>query len=485
VKLWALVLGSALSLAGIARAQSTVPRGPADIMNQANAGRDQAELQRAVRAGDGVAKVGLPDAGAATTSVSDAERGTAVTPPSPGVTPASPHSADDGHDHGGAPAPRGARDPHKVLAEPTMPVAEPMRGLAPGTIQVEVVGTDGQPVAGAEIVLGVMQSLGGRTEQRAKADAAGRYTFQKLSVGSTQAYRVNVLANGAKFSSTPFRLPEEQGYVARIPVLATTSDTKMLFQMIGQTVVELRDDRLHVTQQAKLANAGDRVIVLPKDGLTLALPPGYTAFNWQEQMSDQKGEELAEKGFRIRGSLPPGTVTLAWTFDLPRTGESAKIVVSQPWRTYQYRVISEAPPGLKLRVSDFPEAEQVRDKDRDLLYTQIQNSPNDTALASFTIKLDGIPGPGPGRWIALVLAVLTLGFGAVRAFQPSDDGAERKLAIATRKRELLALAKQTEGELERGEIGPNYRAEKLEEIVTELALVLRDEESLAKRGARA
>jgi hypothetical protein len=473
-------LGALWLSASVAHAQ---PRGPADIMNQANAGREQAELNRAVNAAQtGPTAVPPPapltDGGTPTntTSITDAERQTAVTPDAPpesGAPRGEGHSADDGHDH--------ARDPHTVLAEPAMPVAEPLRGLPTGSIQIDVVGPDGVPVGNAEIVLGVMQSLGGRTEQRARTNAAGRYTFEKLATGSQQAYRVNVMSEGAKFSSTPFRLPEELGYHVRIPLRGTTQDTRMMFQVIGQTVVELRDDRLHITQQAKLANAGEKVIVFPKDGLELPLPKGFTAFSWQEQMTDQKGEALAEKGFRIRGSLPPGSATLAWTFDLPREGESAKIAIAQPFRTYQYRVIAEAPPGLKLRVSDFPEAEQVRDKDRDLLFTQIQRSPQDTRLAEFTIRLDGIPGPGPGRWVALAIAVFAAGFGLLRAFSRSaDDREERKLALEARKRELIALAKQTEGELERGEIGPQYRGERLDEILTELALVLRDEEVLAR-----
>jgi hypothetical protein len=435
------------------------PRGPADIMNQANEARQQSELQRAVRAGDGITKVALPDAG---TPIEQAEADVSKTPPAP----------DDGHDH--------KPNVHAALNEPTMPVAEPMRSLPPGSIQVIVTGPHGERVPNAEIVLGVMASLGARTEQRAKTDDHGEYLFQRLNVGTQQAYRVNVLRDGAKFSSTPFRLPDDMGYVARIPLQPVTSDARMLFQMIGQTVVELRDDRLHISQQARLANAGQSVIVLPKDGLEVPLPEGFTAFNWQEQMSDQKGEELAGKGFRIRGSLPPGTLTLTWSFDLKRSGDSAKIPINQPWRTYQYRVISEAPAGLKLRVTDFPEPEAVRDKDRDLLFTQKQNSPNDPNTAAFTIKLDGIPTPGPGRWIALVMAVLAMGVGLVVARKPADDAQDRKLAIVARKEELLALAKQTESEHERGEIGPQYRAEKLEEITTELALVLRDEETLAK-----
>jgi hypothetical protein len=246
-------------------------------------------------------------------------------------------------------------------------------------------------------------------------------------------------------------------------------------------VVELRDDRLHVTQQGRLANAGDSVIAFPKDGLVVPLPPGFTAFTWQDVMTDQKGEELAGKGFRIRGSLPPGSVTLAWTFDLQRSGSAAKLVVNQPWRSYTYRVISEAPQGLKLRVTDFPEAERIQDTGRELLFTQVQRAPNEPPLSTINVRIDGIPGPGPGRWVAVLLASLAVITGLLYAFRGGDgEGSrvERRAALDARKQQLILLAKQTDSEHVAGEIGPQFRAERLREIATELATVLRDEETL-------
>jgi hypothetical protein len=367
------------------------------------------------------------------------------------------------------------------LAEPVLPVAEPKRGLAPGSIEISVVNPDGTPQPSADIVLGVMASLGGRTEQRAKTDANGKHTFSGLAVGSKQAYRVNVLSSGAKFSTTPFRLPEELGYQARMVLKPTTSDIRLMFQVIGQTVVELRDDRLHITQQGRLANAGDSVITFPKDGLVVPLPPGFTAFTWQDVMTDQKGEELAGKGFRIRGSLPPGSVTLAWTFDLQRSGSSAKLTVNQPWRSYTYRVISEAPPGLKLRVTDFPEAERIQDTGRELLFTQVQRAPSEAPLSAINLRIDGIPGPGPGRWIAVSLALLATITGLFYAFHRGDgdvERSERRAGLEAQKQRLITLAKQTDKEHAAGEIGPQFRAERLKEIATELAMVLRDEETL-------
>lgn len=421
------------------------PKGPAEIMNRANAGRERGDVQRAAETGAQAAE--------------QSATGAATTP----------------HDHAHA-----GRDPHSVLAEPELPTAEPKPGSPAGTIDVLVLSPGGAPQANTEIVLGVMASMGGRTEQRGKTDASGHYTFRGLSVGSQQAYRVNVLFEGAKFSSTPFRLPDDSGYAVRVPLKTTTQDIALMFQVIGQTAVELRDDRLHVTQQARLANAGEKVIVFPKDGLQVPLPEGFTAFQAQEVMTDQKSDEVAGQGFRIRGSLPPGSVTLAWSYDLKRDGESAKIPVNQPWRTYTYRIVTEAPPGMRLKVTDFPEPERIKDENRELFFTQIQRRPTEPQLGAFTIKLDGIPGPGPGRWIAAVLALLAVAYGLVRAFKRADDASDRRAALARRRAELIALAKATESEHERGEIGPQFRAERLNEIMTELALVLRDEEQLAR-----
>jgi len=427
---------------------ANAPRGPADIMNNANAGREQRDVARAAATGEAAAAQSA-------------------------AQPSPPH----GHP--------GGRDPHAVLAEPELPTAQPKPGAPSGTIDIEVLAPSGAPLADAEIVLGVMAGQGGRTEQRAKTNAQGRYTFRGLGVGSAQAYRVNVMHQGAKFSSTPFRLPEDQGYAVRVPLKPTTADHALMFQVIGQTAVELRDDRLHVTQQARLANAGEAVIVLPKDGLVVPLPEGFTAFQFQEQMTDQRGEQLAGQGFRLRGSLPTGSVTLAWSYDLPREGESAKITVNQPWRTYTYRVVTEAPEGMRVRVSDFPEPERVQDEQRNLYFTQIQRRPSDPQLGAFTIKLDGIPGPGPGRWIAVLLAALAAGYGLTRAFKRVDDADERRDALAVRKQQLLELAKSVDSEHERGDIGPHYHAERMNEIMTELALVLRDEEQLASAASSA
>jgi hypothetical protein len=353
--------------------------------------------------------------------------------------------------------------------------------LPVGTLEIMVRDPVGGPYVNGEVVLGVMESMGGRTEQRVKTDAQGRHTFRSLPVGSKQAYRVNVNFGGAKFSTNPFRLSESSGYRAEIALKPVTHTDKMIFGLVGQTIIELKDERLHVVQSLRLANAGSEVFALPKDGMVVELPKGFTAFQWQEQMTDQRGTEVAGKGFRLAGSLPPGNVTLAWAFDLQRDGDGLRFPVSMPFRTYTYRVISEAPKGLKLRVAGFPEPEEVEDQGRDLLFTQLRRSPPDAAIAPLSIRVEGIPGPGPGRWIAVVLAVLAVALGLTRAFARRDDSAERRVLITERKKVLLEIAKRTQAERNREEIGPEYYGRKMDEVTTELALLLRDEEALSSQ----
>jgi hypothetical protein len=475
---WAvLALITAFAAPVVAQPTPSQPSGPAELIKRANEGRTRGELERAQKAGEAAAQAqgapATPPAHGALPSP-DAVR--------PGSTPQPMTAAPAAAPPPAAPPP--GHDPHAALADPSMPSADPAPELSRGTIAVEVLDPRGQPYPNAEIVLGVMASMGGRTEQRAKTGADGRHTFEKLATGGQQAYRVNVSYGGAKFSSTPFQLPDGSGYRVRIPLQATTRDAGMVFQVIGQTLVELRDDRLHVTQQARLANAGQSVYVLPGDGMLVKLPEGFTAFQWQDQMTDQRAEEAAGKGFRLRGSLPPGSVTLAWSYDLVRSGSQAKIPVELPFRSFTYRVIAEAPQGLSLRVSDFPEPERVKSDGRELLFTQVQRSPRDPQLTSFSIKIDGIPGPGPGRWVATALALLAVALGLSRAFKGADKGRDRGALIATRKQALLSQARATEAEHARGEIGPEFRARRMDEIATELALVLRDEEALGAATKR-
>lgn len=383
-------------------------------------------------------------------------------------------SSESPHGHGA-----GALDAalERAFREPRVASADPNPALAPGTIRVLVVDSNGTARRDQEVVLGLMRQGGERERISERTGQNGVAEFRDLATGSAQAYRVNVPYEGATASSAPFQLPPDVGYEVRIEVRPTIRSDRSVLLVLGQTMIELRDERLHVVQQARLSNLAAETYVFPSGGTRIRLPSGFLAFQSQPVMTDQRITEIAGEGLRIEGSLPTGQVTLAWAFDLPVTGSDMEFEISNPFRTFQYRVIATAPAGMSMEVAGMPLPVRFDDRGRALLGTEIQRSPDDPPLSSIHIRLRGIPGPGPARWIAVALAALL----AVSGFVPSRG---RSLANATarglegRRAALLAEAATLEAEWSAGEIGPEHRQKRRAAIVRELAAILREEDRL-------
>ena len=247
-------------------------------------------------------------------------------------------------------------------------------------------------------------------------------------------------------------------------------------------LIELRDDRLHVIVQSQFVNMDEATYVFPGDGTRMRLPDGFIAFQAQAVMTDQHVEEVADYGIRIFGSLPPGSVTLAWGFDVPVSGGEATLRFGNPFRTMRYRVISEAPTGLAMDVEGFPRARRVESEGQILLATELPRRPTDDPLEEVSIRLRGIPGPGPWRWLALGLALVLVLGGlfrlAGRRGAPADGSARGLEELGRRKEELLGSARALDAEHASGEIGAQYRQKRREAIVMELAGLLYREERL-------
>lgn len=373
-------------------------------------------------------------------------------------------------------------DPHAGVADaPPMdrrPIASAQASAAvpPGSVRVRVVDSaTGQPIAGAQLQLGTMTRDSGRTTQDAKTSASGEHVFDKLPTGDAQAYRANVLYDGAKYSSTPFRLPTDQGYDVLIRRLPTTHDMRALILYVGATSIELKDERLKIVQQARLINIGNNTIVFPEEGQLIKFPPKYKAFQAEEVMTDQHLKEEAGQGMRVTGSVPPGEVTLTWGFDLEHEGEDVDLSLDLPWVTYAYRVLADAAPGMKVEIEGMPPVDLHEENGRRFYVSEVVKRVGETPLRVLRIHVRGIPGPGPMRIIATVLAVfLVIGGVAVARKMPIPAQA-RKLsteAFEARKAALVAQAAQLTSERDRGDIGPEYHAEQLAQIEEQLAALL-------------
>ena len=394
-------------------------------------------------------------------------------------TPGNPHAGSPQAGNPRADNPRGANphagNPHSE--SPTggpAPIGEsrPSAGLPAGSVQVTVVDARNQPVAGATVRLGTMAQGGERTSQMAQSDATGRVQFNDLPTGSSQAYRANVHFDGVTYSAMPFRLESDRGQDVRIRQLPVSSDARLLVQLLGQTMLEYRDERIHVSQQARLMNVGQETYRFPEEGIAFRLPRGFKAFQSEPVMSDQRITPN-DDGFVIRGSLPPGQVALNWAYDLPL--ESGDVVVSHPIPipTFRYRVISDAGNEMTLSIDDFPEAELREVQGRNFLVSEFQRRPSDPPLERVRIRIEGIPGPGPLRWIAVGASLVLAFLGFMLAFRGGDLAGALAEGRKRRRTELLDEIDELEQLFSTSEIGPRYREKRLKEITEELASLLR------------
>jgi hypothetical protein len=482
------------------------PRGPADIFKQKQQSKTPAPVapgENPPAAKDAKSPTAAPGASPAPPPANALPPGHSASPtgapaeqPSSGELPAGhPDVAEGDAPAGQGDVPVGG-DPHTgqpdapPLARKPIATAEPNSALPPGTIRVRVIdSTTEQPVPNAKLQLGTMSRDNSRNTQDASTGPGGEYRFEKLAGGDGQAYRINVLHDGAKYSSTPFRLPQEHGYDVLVRQLPTTRDPREVVLYVGATSVEVRDERLKIVQQARLINIGSKTYVFPDGGQLIKLPKGWKAFQSEEVMTDQHLKEEGDQGFKISGSIAPGEVTLTWGFDFPYDSTKVDLQFDLPWVTFAYRVLADAAPGMTLAVDDMPEPELHDDNGRRFWVSEVVKRVGDPPLRTLKIHVSGIPGPGPIRIIALVVAFFVLGGGLWFARRPppaaTADTGSGVFNFEQRKAELVAQAAQLERERARDEIGPEFYAQQIADLEEQLAALLFEQSQKPSSKAKA
>jgi hypothetical protein len=419
--------------------------------------------------------------------------------PHAGVPGMDPHGADPAADPGAAPddAAHSGMNLESMFRAPDVARAESSADIPAGTVRVEVQDETGAPVNAAEVELGTMAGGVARERQRNTTGPDGVTTYTDLEAGSGHAYRVYVNYEGARYASDPFVLMPEQGHRVEIRRLPVTHDDRQLLQFVAQTIVEIREDRLHCVYQAQLVNVGRDTYVFPDGGAQMHLPEGFIAFNAPRAMNEIEITEVADHGVAFSGSLPPGLVTIAFSFDVPFSaglgldslgiggGNDVTMNLGNPFRTMRYRVIVDAPEGLVLDAEDMPRAQRFESDGHTLLGTELMRRPGDPPLEEIVFTLRGLPGPGPTRWFALLGGLGLLAAGIYFSTRDRDGGAAREVmlaALARREEELIEEAAALRAEREAGEIGPETCQSRLDAIVQELASVLLRREKLEKLG---
>lgn len=344
--------------------------------------------------------------------------------------------------------------------------------LPAGTIAVKVVDPAGAPVPKQAVRLGVMEQSGGRESEACVTDDEGACVFDALLTDSKHSYRVNVPYEGARYSSTPFRLDAAKGQRVRVVRLPTTTEDRRIFQVLGRTMIEFRDDRAHISQEARLANLGESTYVFPNGGMSIRLPDGFKAFESMAVMTDQR-LAATDDGLEISGSLPPGRADLRWTYDIPVGGTSMSIQQAVPFATMEYQVISDYVDGMTMEVEGFQVARVHEGGDRRFLVAGLMRRPGDAPLDPLRIHIRGIPGGGPLPFLAAAIAAIFVVLGIGLLFRPVDQTLVLARVRDDRRAELLDEIASLESERKADAIGPSYYEQRRRELTDELAIVLR------------
>jgi len=362
---------------------------------------------------------------------------------------------------------------NRVLGNVPDPVTSVVDAELPaGTITVEVIDQTGAAVPKQAVRLGVMEQSGGRESKACVTDDDGRCSFETLLTDSKHSYRVNVPYDGARYSSTPFRLDAEKGQRVRVVRLPTTTDDRRVLQVLGRTMIEFRDGRAHIRQDARLTNLGEATYVFPDEGLSIRLPDGFKAFDSMEVMTDQ--QLLAtDEGLEISGSIPPGRADLVWTYDIPVGGTSVSIQQAVPFATMEYQVVSDYVDGMTLEVEGFQVARVHEGGDRRFLVAGLMRRPGEPPIDPLRIHIRGIPGGGVLPYIASAIAAIFVFFGIWLLFRPSDETAILVEAREGRRSELLDEIASLESQRKAEAIGPSYYEQQRRALTDELAIVLR------------
>jgi hypothetical protein len=358
------------------------------------------------------------------------------------------------------------------LFEPPEDVEQPDPMLPAGTVAVDLFDANDQPVANETVTLGMLINSIAKGDSRKHVQAStndrGRVVFGGLETASNIAYRVSSGFQGGAFAAPPFQLEHAKAMHVVLHVYPVTHDLQHAL-IVAEVVVaaEVREDRIQVEEVLKLYNLG-RTAWVPED-VRMALPDGFTAFNTQAAMSDQRVEEV-ERSAALKGTFPPGRHSVDFRWQLPLSGMTDfDFEVGLPPHVAGARVMMPAASEIKLTASGLPPAEIRQDaRGQKFLVTERRLRPEDPKLTTLTIGIHGLPTPGPGRLIATLFAAFGVAVGLAFSFS-------RRLPFSatTDPKTVRFLLLEELGELEQarldGEVGAKTYARTRGEIMDALA----------------
>ena len=372
-----------------------------------------------------------------------------------------------------------AAAPENPHAQKTIPrdLSAPAPDLPKGTIEALIADQDEKPVVGQQVRLGVMyQSVAegeSRSEKFAKTDELGRVRFEGLTLGSGYSYRVTLKSGAAEYSSMPINLPEDSGHRVRLHVFPVVRDVDQAYVgMRGIIYVETRDDVFQFQVMMRILNLG--AVTWVPDRVSIKLPSGFKAFAAEKGMTDVRWEADEDRGAKLLGTFTPGQHDASFRFQVPKQRDpSAYFTLGMLPHVFEMRVIAAASASMTLTVDGYepPRTDQTENVQRVVLTRRVFDA-NDK-VETINITLSGLPVPGPGRWIAALLAaaLAASGFGAAWGYLSFDapGRAKRDEELLVARDLILDELVLVEQARRAGDLGPRAHTDARKTLLDALA----------------
>ena len=345
-------------------------------------------------------------------------------------------------------------------------IAHPDKAVPAGTLVVHAVGEGGTPLPGLEVILG--HAHAGEptvTETKSRTDAKGEARFTGLDAKPTSGYMAEVVKQGGRFASKPFRLQENVGSSLSIDVRPVSRDLSALkIDANSHLIFDVQDDVVQVIEVLHIVNSSSQAVDPGGAGLHFSLP----AKALSAAPGPQNPPTFSVNGHDalLRGPISPGEtdvqIMFLLTYDTPTLDFSQRMPIPME----QLSLVTEKIDGLDVSGNGLERTERTA-QGRALL---VFGGPSVPAGGEIALRFSGLPhANATWRYVAVVVVgLLLLGFG-IYAAGGSETRGRRTTLEAERERLLNELVA-----LEQKQGGDKKREHKKQELTARLAKVYRE-----------
>jgi hypothetical protein len=246
-------------------------------------------------------------------------------------------------------------------------------------------------------------------------------------------------------------------------------------------IFEVDEKVLHVQESWTLSNESGKLV--EKDHLRFPLPEGTRRVNLDEDVRGFKAAENSSEIFATE-ALGSGTKMITGAHMIDFSGDSVVVRRKIPVRLTGARLIVENIDGLEVR-SNVEFDKRVRDLNG--LTFQVVNFAPIQAGSIFEIELEGLPSRTTWpRRIAVLLTLAIVGWAAWILMRPKSSDASGKLgplSAHARRDRIVKAIEILERDFSEEKINEKRYERRHEELITELAAVMREIDLVKTRGA--